>query len=78
MSVCRVCPAAIIWAVTANGKAMPVDAEPADGGNVKLTPTSPGQAPRADVLGPMEVALEPDGSLHWPHHATCPNWSKGR
>lgn len=73
-ATCRVCPAAILWAVTVNGKAIPVDLEPADDGNVRLT-ERPGQAPLAEVLGPLERELE-DGPLHWPHHATCSGWAK--
>jgi hypothetical protein len=34
---CRSCPDLIIWTVTAAGKPMPVDAEPAAGGNLALT-----------------------------------------
>lgn len=74
-STCRVCPASIIWAVTENGKAMPIDAEPKTDGNVRLT-ERPGKAPLAEVLGPLERELAGAVFLHWPHHATCPGWAK--
>jgi hypothetical protein len=75
VSRCRPCGASIVWATTVNGKAMPVDVEPAENGNVRLTydPDHPSKAPRAEVLGPLEQALE-EGPLHMPHHATCPSW----
>lgn len=76
MSRCKTCQAEIVWAVTANGKAMPVDAAPAENGNVRLVERGPGQAPSAEVLGPLERELADDrDELRWPHHATCPNWS---
>lgn len=59
MSSCRVCPASIVWAVTVNGKAIPVDAEPSPDGNVRLT-ARPGQAPltmkKEDTMNEMKVA----------------------
>jgi hypothetical protein len=36
---CRSCNAEIVWASTAQGKFMPVDAESVPDGNVELTPT---------------------------------------
>lgn len=73
MSTCRVCPAEILWAETVNGRAIPVDADPVEGGNVRITPRR-GAAPLAEVLGPLERELEPAGTLHYPHHATCTEW----
>jgi hypothetical protein len=76
-STCRTCRADIIWAVSANGKAMPIDADPAPGGNVRLTVTTPNMAPSATVLGPLDIVMADDvDELRWPHHATCPNWTK--
>lgn len=75
MSKCRVCPASIVWAVTVNAKAIPVDADPHPDGNVRLTQGPIGLL--AEVLGPLEKMLE-DGPLHMPHHATCPNWTGSR
>lgn len=66
---CRSCNADIIWAVTTRGKLMPVDAKPADGGNVELV-DRPGVAPLAIVHSqpPLDA-----GPLHMPHHSTCPD-----
>lgn len=76
-STCRSCGARIVWARTVNGKSMPVDADPADSGNVELIPEDTGSAMRAIVHG--QAPLD-DRPLHWPHHATCPDaesWRPG-
>lgn len=70
--LCRACQAKIIWARTPNGKAMPVDGQPVEDGNVKLERVH-GKL-TAFVLGPLELELEPDGvQLFKAHFATCPN-----
>lgn len=71
IAACRTCDTAIVWATTANGKAMPVDAEPVEDGNVELSPPPPGKrAPIATVLtGPSLLG----GPVHKPHFATCPD-----
>jgi hypothetical protein len=76
VSGCRVCPADVVWAVTVNDKPQPIDAQPAPGGNVRLTRDGQNRW-RAEVLGPLDVLMADDADqLHWPHHATCPNWGK--
>ena len=70
---CRACGAAIVFATTRNGKAMPVDPVPEPGGNVRLY--DDGGLAAAEVLGPLEQQLA-DGEgapLHYSHFATCPN-----
>lgn len=70
-SKCRSCGAAIRWARTVNGKAIPLDVEQSIAGNVRLD-----GAGIAHVLGPLDLVADPD-ELRWmPHHATCPNWGK--
>lgn len=64
---CRSCGAHVIWATTATGKAMPVDAEAVDApdaGNIFLT-----------FLGGQLAAqvVEPAPGLRKSHFATCPN-----
>lgn len=70
---CRSCGAAMIFAGTRNGRAMPVDRAPAPGGNVRLHNRD--GLLEAEVLGPLEQQLAEDEGeqLHWPHHATCPD-----
>ena len=65
MNACRSCGAAIVWAHTAKGKAMPLDAKPRADGNVVL------EDGVATVLGPLEL-LAAKGPRYMPHHATCP------
>jgi hypothetical protein len=70
MSVpCRSCGAPITWAITDQGKRMPLDAEPNPAGNVRLTLTN------AVVLRKDEVY---DGPRFMPHWATCPNADQHR
>lgn len=61
------CGAPILWAKTAEGKAMPVNVEPVDTGNVALLPTSP---PRATVLKASERY---EGPRFVSHFASCPD-----
>lgn len=71
---CRDCPAQIIWTRTkANGRAMPVDAEPVHGGNVVLT-TGTDTTPSAEVLTRDEVVKrEARGVRSFvSHFVTCP------
>lgn len=69
MSVsCKSCGAAILWALTDNGKRMPVNAEPVENGNLLLV---------ADEDGPR--AIYATQGTHVSHFATCPyaeNWRK--
>lgn len=68
IDACRSCDAAIIWATTAGGKAMPVDAEPVEDGNVELASTNGHRGPVATVLtGPSLLG----GPLRKSHFATC-------
>jgi hypothetical protein len=66
VSACRSCRAPIRWERTKSGKAIPLDVEPNDGGNVVLVDGV------AQVLGPIDVALlAADAVRYMPHHATC-------
>lgn len=74
---CKSCPALVIWALTVNGKAMPVDAKAVANGNIELEaagdPREPPTAHYLDKLGQREV----DGKRRAPmlryvsHFATC-------
>ncbi len=72
MAKCNSCGAEIIWAHTASGKAIPLDAEPVPFGNLVVVPGADG--PRAlsvnipGALGPRYVS----------HFATCPNANQHR
>ena len=64
---CRSCDAPIIWAVTKNDKRMPVDAEPAENGNVELV--DQGRVKRAIVHAQPSFG---SGPLYLSHFVTCP------
>lgn len=76
-STCRACDAPIRWARTAaNDRAIPLDLEPNEAGNVLLDSDG-----RAHVLGsdrtlPLWLAHLADSPRYMPHHATCPKWAK--
>ncbi len=71
MSACRTCQADVVWAVTAAGKRMPVDAEPVPEGNVALVELDGGQV-HATVLAEGEALLT-DEPLYLSHFVTCPD-----
>lgn len=68
---CRSCMAAIVWREHARtGAVAPIDAEPVEGGNIRLLPD-----------GRYEVAAEPDlfGEPRYvSHYATCPDADRWR
>lgn len=70
-SQCRSCGASIIWLRMASGKAMPIDAEPAPGGNIRVHDNGSGEVVSKDV------AARSTG-LHLSHHATCPRATEHR
>lgn len=76
MNVCRSCRAPIVWAETAGGKRMPVDAEPAPLGNIALTELDDGRV-HASVVAEGAVLLT-EQPLHLSHFATCPNADQHR
>ena len=78
MPNCKTCRAEIRWAVTVNGKKIPIDAAPAAGGNITLSERAK-QAPIAVMLdaqgnAPLP-ALQPSAEAprYTSHFATCPD-----
>lgn len=71
-SSCLSCGAPVIFATTARGLPMPLDAEPFIGGNARLT-----DGWRAEVVGPLEAM---DEQLYGSHLARCPEseWRRRR
>jgi hypothetical protein len=66
------CGAPVFWATTTRGKAMPVDAEPADDGNVLITGDP--ERPQATVVNPDQPPLGGwSGPLYTSHFRTCPD-----
>jgi hypothetical protein len=68
---CEGCKAPIIWAITDNGRHMPVDIEPVgpNSGNVLLT--GPPRAPRAEVVR-NPAKLFGKANVYRSHFVTCP------
>jgi hypothetical protein len=73
---CESCAAPIIWTTSEHGKAAPIDAEPAAGGNIALTEV-PGQNPLSKVLNTRQQFGR--SAMRMSHFATCPDapsWRK--
>lgn len=78
-SQCRSCKAEVIWADTASGRRMPVDATPNPAGNVVLVDQGVQSPPLALVVHTEQQQAEaPPESLHTSHFATCPNADRHR
>lgn len=68
----------MVWVVAeATGSRMPIDAEPAAGGNLRLRAGDP---PTVAVVGPTIDLLDPDddGTRYLSHFATCPHADEHR
>jgi hypothetical protein len=78
VSTCGSCGAQITWAVTTNGKRMPVDTEPDPNGNVVMHAPAPGQLPIAAVVPRRLGDPEPVFARHTSHFATCPHADQHR
>lgn len=74
-SRCRSCRAEVVWCVTAGGKAMPVDVEPVEDGNVVLEDDGDLVA---TVVPPGQGLLGDERPRYVSHFATCPNADEHR
>lgn len=72
MSECRSCGTPIRFVYTANGKLMPLDAEPTTDGNVTL------EGDIAIVHPPGQLAALDTGPCYTAHFVTCPNADQWR
>lgn len=71
---CQSCDAAVVWAVTAKGRRMPVNATPDPAGNVVLVDQGISSPPLALVIHTERQQTEtPVDALHTSHFQTCPN-----
>jgi hypothetical protein len=81
MTTCRSCGAAIFWAKTVRGRAMPVDALPCDDGNIVITLKGEGYREEARAMYLTREQLEPGAvtaKRYKSHHATCPHAAQWR
>lgn len=75
---CSSCGRPIRWAISAvTGSRMPIDPEPAIGGNIRLTDDTPA---KASVVGAAIDLFDPtdDGTRYVSHFATCPTGDSHR
>ena len=70
------CRTEVIWAITARGRLMPVDPEPAADGTVMLTGQA--DAPVATVVNPAQPPLGGWPALYRTHFSTCPGAERWR
>jgi len=73
---CKSCGAEIVWALTDQDKKMPVDAAPADDGNITLNWLPSLNEYRAIVVGARTPNAH--GPRYKSHFATCPDRDKHR
>lgn len=69
MSACDSCGAQITWALTTNGKKMPIDSAPCDNGNLVLEYQHGDYETRKATEDDRRLARP----LHTSHFATCPH-----
>lgn len=74
---CRSCGAEIVWTITGTGKRMPIDAYPADDGNLFVF-VRPGMTPESESVASdspraREHAALGDAPRFRSHFATCPD-----
>lgn len=62
---CKSCGAPITWAISAKGKAIPIDPSPVKSGNLVLIVEDPRNAPTA------RYARDEEGPRYVSHFATC-------
>lgn len=73
---CGTCRADIIWTTTVNNKDMPVDAEPAAGGNIRVYRDGATGIVRSDVVKPALAFGR--SNLRLSHFVKCPDAPKWR
>lgn len=75
---CRSCNAAVVWAHTEKGKAMPLDPEPRPDGNIRMQTEAGEQIAYYDKKSETESLFD-TGPRYVSHFATCPEsreWRK--
>ncbi len=70
---CSTCGAPIRWAMGHNGKRIPLDAEPAPNGNVRIAPSNLPDVGTWATYVTRESPAAPGEVLYLSHFATCPD-----
>jgi hypothetical protein len=73
---CSSCNALIFWALTKNGKRIPIDAEPVSNGNLRVEWSPDFETATAFVVGP-DRSLWPE-NRYVSHFSSCPNAAQHR
>lgn len=73
MAKCRSCQAKIVWAITENGKKMPIDPTPVRDGNVIKTGNRVDGLEEVHVISSRDVMEDDQRARYTAHFATCPN-----
>lgn len=76
-ATCNACGADIVWAVTVNKRPIPLDAQPVEGGNIRLTGTTvtaynKRRGPECEVVVQAGLLDEVE-PRYISHFATCPH-----
>lgn len=74
VSRCRSCGAEIVWVLTQKGHRMPIDPEPAPGGDIVVDDGIASVVGGADLVD----AVFEGRALYLAHFATCPNAARHR
>lgn len=77
MAKCRSCNARVEWAITENGKTMPIDPAPDPKGNLIKTGTMIQGKPEVHVINSRDERM-PDERRFVSHFATCVNADQHR
>lgn len=76
-ALCKTCRASVVWVTTEKGEAMPVDAAPVRGGNIRLEGSA--ARPTAVYVEPLLESEEQRAAPHYvSHFATCPQAAQHR
>ena len=76
-SKCKTCGADIFWALTENGKPMPIDAVSTDNGNLECVWDHNGRV-LAHVIAPLFLQMQTEAPRYTSHFATCPDADEHR
>lgn len=73
MAVCKSCGASIFWALTPEGRSIPIDQKPVDGGNIVLDENHV-----ATVISTTDREATRSRATYQSHFVSCPNADQHR
>lgn len=78
LGACKTCRAPILWAATAAGRPMPIDARPDERGNLRLTIHLQGGRDNDTLTAAVALPEQRDPPLYVAHFSTCPDANRHR